>query len=298
MHPGKIEIAPFDKLLVFKKGYTPEFVSEIIAKKKLGGLRIFSILQEDRLDTIDFLKDYDFLKGLDITSTRDFDFSFLHKLTKLKKLSIDLEGNNVIDLSALKNLEELSLHWRKNITGLEHCTRISALYLTDFKETDLIKIQALRNLLKLSVKTGALTSLKGIEHFSSLQYLQVANCRKLSSVADLNGSLRLSSLEIDGSPKISDYADLVNLPALKKLTLADCKDIPSIQFIENFPALSQLSLSGNTGVADGDLRPALRIKDVQHQHRDRYNVKIVNPAFESNIRKNLQKITDFFRGKK
>ena len=76
----EIEISPNDSLLVFKKGYTPEFVFETIHKKNLNGLRIFAILNEDRLSNINFLSDYSFLKSLDITSVDDYSFDFFERL--------------------------------------------------------------------------------------------------------------------------------------------------------------------------------------------------------------------------
>jgi len=71
----EIEISPYGSLLVFKKGYTLQFVKRVISEKNLRGLRIFSFFEE-RLDNLDFLNEYSFLEALDITSINDFDFGF------------------------------------------------------------------------------------------------------------------------------------------------------------------------------------------------------------------------------
>lgn len=89
MNLDRIEIAPFGNLLVYKKGYTADYVRDTIMKKKLGGLRIFSVLKEEKVDNVDFLKEYGFLEALDITSMQDFYFGFLHHLKDIKRLSIN-----------------------------------------------------------------------------------------------------------------------------------------------------------------------------------------------------------------
>jgi hypothetical protein len=83
---NKIEISPYRNLLVYQKGYTPDFVLETITDKKLKGLRIFAQLKEQRLKSIDFLKEFDFLESLDITSVDDFDFSSLKELKNFDAL--------------------------------------------------------------------------------------------------------------------------------------------------------------------------------------------------------------------
>lgn len=154
MNKDNIEIAPFDNLLVYKKGYTAEFVSKIIKERNLGGLRIFAVLKEDRLENLNFLKGYSFLEKLDVTSALDYDFGFLQELTRLKKLSISTEGSNVINIGDLVNLEYLTVKWRKEIIGFENCSRLSSLTLVEFSEKDLSKIQNLKSLSHLRIKTG------------------------------------------------------------------------------------------------------------------------------------------------
>ena len=92
----EIEISQYGSLLVFKQGYTPEFVQTVIHERNLKGLRIFAHLGADRLSNLSFLYEYSFLEALDITSVDDYDFSFLSSLKGLKELSISVEGKNEI----------------------------------------------------------------------------------------------------------------------------------------------------------------------------------------------------------
>lgn len=295
MNKDDIEIAPFDNLLVYKKGYTPEFVFKIISAKKLGGLRIFSILKMDRLDTIDFLRDYDFIEKLDVTSISDFDFSFLNRLTNLKKLSINVEGNNKIDLSNLEKIESLSIKWRKGIVGFDNCKNLLSLCLIEFKENDLIQFANLKSLTDIKIKTASIESLKGVDDLANLQTLYIGNCKKLTSIKSINNLPKLQHLEFSKCPNVKDYHYINNLPSLQSLSLVDCGRVESIKFIEGLPLLSNLSLLGNTVINDGDLLPAKGIKNVEHKHYNHYNIKIENPAYDQTIRNNLQKIKNLFK---
>ncbi|MFT3750123.1 MAG: hypothetical protein QM768_17530 [Agriterribacter sp.] len=295
MNTDDIEIAPFDNLLVYKKGYTPEIVSKIITEKSLGGLRIFAVLKEDRLESLDFLRSYIFLEKLDITSVSDYDFSFLQNLTRLKKLSINTEGNNEINLGSLCELQYLSIKWRKKIVGLENCTKLSSLTLIEYKERDLQKIGILQGLVELRIKTSAVETLSGADKLINLRNLNVGNCKKLQLIEAINHLQNLNGLYLDACPNIKDYEEVTDLPSLETLDLTDCGKVQSLKFIERYPALQKLSLLGNTIIVDGDLVPAKRIKSLQHKHYSHYNVKLENPSYNQNIKNNLEKIKNLFK---
>ena len=295
MNADNIEIAPFDNLLVYKKEYTPEIVLRIMTERKLGGLRIFAVLKDDRLESLDFLREFSFLERLDITSALDYDFGVLQDLAKLKKLSISTDGSNEINLSNLHELGYLSIKWRKKITGLENCTKLSSLTLIEFKERDLQKIQGLTNLVELRIKTGTIENLSGAEKLMNLQSLNLGNCKKLQSIKAINHLLNLKELYLDACPNINDYDEVTDLPNLETLSLTDCGKVQSLKFIERYTALQKLSFLGNTVIVDGDLVPAKRIKSVEHKHYSHYNVKLENPSYNQNIKNNLDKIKNRFK---
>lgn len=295
MNIDSIEIAPFDNLLVYKKGYTPEFIFKIISDKKLGGLRIFSVLKEDKLDAIDFLKDCTFLEKLDVTSSSDFDFSFLSRLTNLKKLSLNAEGNNEIDLRDQLKLEYLSIKWRRSTKGLDHCTQLSSLCLIEFGEDDLSKASTLKNLTDIRVKTASIQSLFGLQGLVNLQSLNVGNCKKLQSIKTINHLLKLKEIYFDTCPNVKDYVEVTDLPNLETLSLIDCGKVQSLKFIERYSSLQKLSLLGNTVIVDGDLVPAKRIKSIEYKHYSHYNEKLENPSHNQSIKNNLEKIKNWFK---
>ena len=98
---NKIKISPYGNMLVYKKGYAPDFVKNVIDKHTLEGLRIFDHL--DRLDNLDFLKEYSFLKKLDIDCMDDHDYSFLVNLTNLNYLGIGLSIKKLLGLKTAKD---------------------------------------------------------------------------------------------------------------------------------------------------------------------------------------------------
>jgi len=293
---NEIEISPYGNLLVYKKGYTLEFVRATIQKRKLNGLRIFSVLSDQKLSDLNFLSEYTFLESLSITSGDDHDLSFLSELKRLKELSISSEGKNTIDLSNQLNLEDLAIQWRPGkILGLEKCQNLKTLCLIDFKETDFSAISRLTRLEKLVVKTASVKAITGIQNFSSLKSLSLGNCHALKSIADITGLKRLKLLEIELCAHIEDYTFISSLINLATLRLTDCKGISSIKFIESLPALNRLSLLGNTDVLDGDMTPAINVKEVFTKQRKHYNVKIENKKQEALVKSNLEKIKSWFK---
>jgi len=295
MKIDNIEIAPFDNLLVYKPNYTSEIVRKIIAEKKLGGLRIFSILKKDKVENIDFLEQYDFLEKLDVTSLDDYNFNFLKNLGNLKKISINVGGSEEINFQHQKKLEKLIIKWRKKIRGLEELKMLSSLVVIEFKVSDLTSLDDCKDrLLDLTIKTGSILSLNGLQGFMNLHNLSIGNCKKLVSIHGIDRLPKLKTLTIEKCPNI-DYNSMVHLPSLESLSLIDCGKIDSVKFIKEFPMLTQLSLLGNTVIGDGDLEPLKHIRTLQHKHYSHYNLKLESPSYDQLVRNNLQKIKNLFK---
>jgi Leucine-rich repeat (LRR) protein len=292
----EIEIAPYAPLLIYKQGYTLEFVRSIIQERNLEGLRIFAHLKDDRLKDLDFLKEYTFLNRLDIASVDDYDFSFLLLLKGLKRLSINIEGKNRIDLSDQINLENLAIEWRNGkIFGLENCQNLTSLCLINFKEEDFIAIESIIKLKELNIKTASVRTCNGLENLTALENLSLGYCENLKSIHQINGKQNLKSLSIEACSKIEDYESLEDLPNLQNLELIDCKGIKSIGFISRFPSLKKLSLLGNTDILDGDMTPATKVEELFYKHRKHYNVKIENKKADALEKKNMEKLKESFK---
>lgn len=292
----EIEISPYSSLLIYKKHYSVSDVIAIIKEHKLRGIQIFAQLKNQRLPNLDFLSDYSFLEVLDITSVDDSDFSFLKTLNKLKELTINVLGNNIIDLSNQTNLETLSIQWRKNrILGLEKCVKISSLCLVDYSEKDFGPVSALLSLEDLKIKTALIDTCGSLAELTKLKTILFGNCKKLSSLGGLGNLKNLTSISFDLCPQINNYDELGKLHNLENLQITDCKAVSSIKFIEGLVNLKKLSFLGNTEISDGNLTPAKKVKEVFYKHRKHYNVKIENKEYDNLVKSNLNKLKGLFK---
>lgn len=291
---SNIEISPYGNNLIFKNGYNKEIVLSILKGKQLNGIKINT--RWENLNDLSFLSEYDFLESLDLVGTGDFDFSFLFSLKRLKRLSISIVGNNLIDLSNQEKLETLAIQWRKDkVMGLEKCSNITSLCLIDYTEEDFSPIASLQKLEDLKVKTACVKNCYGIEKLIDLKSIFLGNCKKLLEIEELIELKNLTSLFFDLCPQIKNYASIGNLEKLENLQITDCKGISSIKFIESLPFLKKLSLLGNTDVLDGDLMPAKNIKEVFYKHRKHYNIKIENKDHDNLVKSNIKRIKGSFK---
>ncbi|MDT3739834.1 MAG: hypothetical protein RO257_10090 [Candidatus Kapabacteria bacterium] len=270
----EITIAPYAPLLNYKKWYTPEFVEETINKMNLKGMRIFAHLKDQKLESLDFLKEYTFLKELHISCIDEHDYNFLKYLSNLKGLRIDqsITEKNTIDLRNLVNLEYLHIYWRKKIIGLEKCKKLKKILLWSFKEKDLCKLHELENLNEIRIGTASIQSFDGVQNMQNLENIIIGNCRYLKSIKAVNSLQNLKILDFDTCSKIEDYDSLTDLPILEKLVIKNCKDIKSIQFLKNLPSLKKLIISANSKILDGDVKPAQHIDWVFIRQWKHYNM--------------------------
>jgi hypothetical protein len=290
----QIEVSEFGNNLIFKRGYTKAFVHSILKKRKLNGIKINT--RWEKVDNLEFLADYDFLESLEIVGMGDFDFQFLGNLKQLRQLSLNISGTKVIDLNGLENLEELSLLWRRGkVIGLGSCKNITSMCLIDYSERDLTLVSTLLGLNSLQIKTSSIETLFGVEHLTKLKNLLLGNCKKLTSLSGLEKLNSLLNITLDLCPKIKDLSTLANLIKLENIQIIDCKEIDSIRFVKNLYSLKRLALLGSTNVLDGDITPAIKVKDFVYKTRRHYNVEIQNVENEALVKKNSEKIKAMFK---
>ena len=262
MRSENIEISQNGNLLIYKPGYTADFVSWAIEGHQLDGLRIWTDPLVEPPEDLGFLREYSFLKALDVTSVYDYPFDFLADLPHLQKLSINIEGSKEIDLVQQTELESLVLKWRSGkVKNLERCTKLRYLSLIGFREVDLSPIRSLRTIRNLRIKTGSVKTLSGIDQFLELHHVLLGNCKSLETLNAVSSLTKLRSLEVDTCPKIEDWEALTDLPGLEYLRMTNCKNVRSIKFLESLPSLKKIVLNGNTKVVDGNLAPAKAVPE-------------------------------------
>lgn len=284
------EISEYNNLLIYKKGYSINFIRKVITDNNLNGLKIFDHL--DPLETLDFLGECSFLKELRIDCINSHDYSFLNNLIDIEKLSLGqcIFGKNNINLSKNINLKELTLNFKNNnFIGFENCINIEELNLIYFNEKDFVKFSSLVNIRKLNSKISKIYSLNGLNFLNKLQNIVIGNSINLNSINSINGLKSIVTLSFNGCININDFKSLDNLPNLEYLDLIDCGTIDSIKFISNFHSLIEINLLGNTIVKDGDMTPLKAIKNASFEFKEHYNSKS-NLKYNNLINNNINKI--------
>ena len=74
METNKVEISEYGSLLMYKIGYSSNFIFNTIKANRLSGLSIFTDPMEEPPKNLDFLVECSFLEELSITSCVDYEF--------------------------------------------------------------------------------------------------------------------------------------------------------------------------------------------------------------------------------
>lgn len=224
---------------------------------------------------IDFLSECSAIHTINITSSYVVDLKGLSYLNKLKVLSFG-EPKTPIDVSQFSELSTLHVDLNKNVLGLEDCVNLRVLKLWKFKppSKDLTGLSNLTKLVEVELTQSAVTSLKGIEVFTSLQKVGVYYCSKLERIQSLaEGSSPINKLSIESCKKIKDFEKLSALKELEELLITESGEIPSIEFIKQLPLLRSFVFMGTT-VMDGNLNPCAGLQYVAFTDKKHYTHKI------------------------
>jgi Leucine-rich repeat (LRR) protein len=269
-------ISIFRNMLEYQKGWTPEFVRDVIQQQKIDGLRIFDLNRP--LDSLDFLTEFDFLEKLSISCLFDLDYTFLKKLSRLTSLDISPSAKigKTIDLSHLTELLDLHIHWRKGkIVGLQNCKKLESFSARIFNEADLQSIGQCTNLRSIKLSDSSIKSLEGISNLQKLEHLDLGLCGRLTSIEEINQVSSLRSLVFQNCPNVRDFGAVAGLKNLRSLDISACKGINSIKFADELEQLEELTMRQNTLVLDNDLMPARRIKKLIYVLHKSYNITIL-----------------------
>jgi Leucine-rich repeat (LRR) protein len=208
-----------------------------------------------KLGSLDFLIPMrDFLEGL-IIGTEKLDLSALGHFKNLNFLGVPDNGKDRLDLSKLRKLKTLACDYSDRLKGLETCSNIESLTLSNYKsqDGDLTSLPELNSLEHLSLIQPKVVSLKGIEKFKNLKKLEIYGASKLETIAPIQLlSNSLENIEIERCKKIKDYEALRNFSKLKKIIISESGEIKTLVFITTLPKLKFLSFVG-TNVLDGDI---------------------------------------------
>lgn len=250
-------------------------IEECMAYYREHGLSRIAIspLMGYSLPDLEFLKDYPYVRGVELPTAGKIVVSGLRYLARLEVLRI-AESREPLDLAQFEQLTHVGAEWHPKLRITEDCRRLRVLGLRKYKpkSKDLTELADLPSLEDLSIVQSPLTSIRGVGRFRKLKRLELSYLTKLESIAgieELNDS-RLEILESEKCKKIGDHAAVRTVPSLRVVRFNDCGEIPSIDFLYGLPNLEDFRFV-NTNVLDGDLRPLLRLKSAGFFKKKHYS---------------------------
>ncbi len=177
---------------------------------------------------------------------------------KLTQLGMTINTDADITSDKLEAITDFSSSKRiVDITGLEYCTNLTSLTLTDpeFNVNNPNALSPLQNLTKLthldlanpsSIANG-IKNLAPLENLTNLSYLHLGYHSGITDLSPLQNMKNLTYLSINGqrsTSTLNNLAPLVNLTNLSYLDLAFNKTIVDISPLQGLTSLTSLNLSG------------------------------------------------------
>ena len=212
-------------------------IPDLTPVTKLTKLKALSINQVivEKVSSLQGLKE---LKSLIFEGISNLDASVISGMTSLKTLhltSCDLDDEDVKAIGTLTSLETLYLggfnkegNNISNITPLKNLTNLTVLYLSNNKISDISPLKGLTKMTSLSLRCNQIKDLSPLSGMTSLHGLELGRDKYAGSR--------------EGNP-ITSMEPIANLPitTLK----ASCCNIKDISFINKMTDLRKLDLSGN-----------------------------------------------------
>jgi Leucine-rich repeat (LRR) protein len=228
---------------------------------------------------IDFVRDLT-LRRLNLLDRGISDLTPIHDLgSSLEELSVQSAPGSYIDLALLPKLTVLSCAWDQVSSSIDRTDQIEDLFLSPYTEADITPLSHLSSLHSLQMKQRPrLRSLDGIEAFPWLARLSVygAPLEDTAALARLNTPV-LSRLDLASCRRLTSLADLSGLTGLRELDVSEGGNLASLVPIAGLTSLERLYLYGSTTIADGDLSPLLamtRMRDLRMRNRRHYRPTI------------------------
>lgn len=244
------------RLLVFFHN-KPKECFDFYQKEALDGLIFENSIYYPHAH-LDCLKDFSFIKFLEIGIPNIKDLSALKSLEHLEGLVL-YENNAFLDCHWVQNtLKFLSIRWSKKILNLNSLKGLESLCISHINDQTLFP----PNLVHLGISDSNLTSLNHPSIFlSNLVHLDIINS-KLTSLNKIANCSRLKQLYLDNLKLLQNIDDIAGLQnTLDDLYIEDCEQILNYDSILNLNQLQILRLiTKKNKQAKMELKKRLRIE--------------------------------------
>jgi hypothetical protein len=225
-------------------------------------------------ENVQFLR---FLPGLKLLIILDQSLKSIepvHFLTKLRSINISAYCKTPLDFTVFTDLTDCGFEWIKGSDALFNCIKLKTLGINNYDKTSSDSFARLVNLEKLTILNAGIESLTGLSALKKLNYLSVANLKKLFSLKGIEELQELLELELQNCKGIEDISPVFNLHKLKSIMLIDSGGIKSIKGLAHLKELETFLFYGTTNVLDGDLKGLLELKNlskISFQNRKHYS---------------------------
>lgn len=222
---------------------------------------------------LDFLAELPPLRSLDVLHLPLEDIHGIESQPSLERLSLNAYYGTPVDFSRFRALKELHLDWGPGAETIASVATLVDLSINRFPGTDLEPLGRLHALRRLRVASAPITSLDGLEAFTSLEFLRLLDLRRLADIAALRSvAATLQDLEFTKCPKIDKLDPIKALMHLRRLLLLSCGDIESLAPLSELP-LEEFYFYESTNIRDGDMSVLLRLprlRDTSFANRRHY----------------------------
>jgi hypothetical protein len=178
---------------------TSSWNADIEARLVLGnvdGVRL-SYSGGFRGSDISFLSRFTDLRSIEIYSQEVRDLAPLMSLTQVKLLGLQTVSTFAFQSHWFPGLQVLLCQWRKGMDDLLSIPSLEYVNVINWPYGDLVALSKLRNLRRLSITSRKLTNLNGIAAIDALEWIDLAYCPHLVSVAHLEDCTRLKKVVIE-----------------------------------------------------------------------------------------------------
>ncbi len=223
------------------------------------------------------------LLQLQVTRYGRIDAAAIEGVTTLRSLSLTGPLAHSIRWDCFPGLRELRLEPAVHLDSLAACPQLRALALAGLKRAELSFLEPLRELEDLLLAMTSLTTLQGLESCRLLRKLDLRSSAKLTEIDALGRLGELEELSLRSCRRLGNIDVLGELRKLVALELENCGRLDSVRFVERLAHLRRFATSGDTYVADGNVRFLSPIADrfelLHVPPRKHYDAKfVVNPV--------------------
>ncbi|MBM1108197.1 hypothetical protein JQC67_18740 [Aurantibacter crassamenti] len=234
------------------KKQTWETLNEFYKQYPNIGLRVVWYNAQD----LSFYKEIPYVRKFQIASYNTKDYSKLLSNTKLKHFGIEETKSNAVNLSFIKEFNELeSLYvdgMKKGLENVQYLKKLKILTFRGVKMDDLNFLSDLNNLEELNLLFGSYKNLESVSNLKKLKSIEFSRVRQIPNFDFLNSLENLEKIEFEGMSKMEQIPNLSKLGKLKRIQIHNnlrLQDIKSVGKIPNLKLL-QLSFAENSKTAE------------------------------------------------